>query len=165
MESKRRCRAAPHRPDAGIADVISNVLMVGITVALAAGVSYLLIFEVQAEEQVSTSIRMDTTPTSFHMVHNGGEAIYLQESYLIVTFADHTSETRPLNDLSAGDTNGDGQWGFGETLCLTGGDASCDVDYSGKTISFVELVAKPPGDGSDQLITSWTGTVTGQLPG
>lgn len=77
------------RPDRGVSPVIGVILMVAITVILAAvlGAFVLDLGQIEANSSPSASLTVDTTPSAHHVnvSHVGGDGLHAERTRVVIT--------------------------------------------------------------------------------
>ena len=144
-------------------DVVTQSLILLLAILMTGAIALALNDWIEPESSPNLRVLADSTGTSLDLIHRGGDAAPLTTSTVVLTFADGSTETRPLSDYAppaAGDT-----WDNGERLCITGTETGvCLIDYGGKTLTGLDLVVAASTSGQGSLVTSWEGSVTGQTP-
>lgn len=130
--------------DRGVSDVVGNILMVGITVGLAAALAGALVFVPTPGDPVSADLVVSATGDTVLVRHVGGEPVAVDDGRFRIDTADDAI-TRPLSDYA--DHVSDGRadrWELGETVCL-----SCETPPTDR-IDGIAFVA------GGEVILSWT---------
>ncbi len=138
--------------DGAVSDVISNILMVAITVLLIGSLALSIPLVLgDPGEALNADLRASNTGTSMRVAHVGGEHVDEGQMRISVT-RDGSTTTEPLSAfagcVTGGDGLSDGLWSVGETL-----DVTCRYAGQNTTISAVILV------GYDAIQVDWSGAV------
>lgn len=126
-------------PDAAVSSVVGTVLMLGITIAVFAGFSVVVIDRMadDSADQVRTLLDAETQEGRLLLRHTGGEPLSLDDGTLLLV-VDGADVERPLSDVA--DQVADGaMWRIGESLCLAGPQPPCL--YGTGQVSDVRVVA------------------------
>lgn len=131
---------------AAVSDVVGNILMVGVTVGLAAALAGALAFVPTPGDPVSADLVATATGDEVLVHHVGGEPVPLDDGRFRIDSDDGSIE-RPLSDYAAHVSDGRAdRWELGETVCL-----SCEEPPTGR-IDGTAFVAR------GEVILSWTRT-------
>lgn len=139
--------------DRAVSEVLGNILMVAITVAMVAVLAFMLASQPVPNDPGNVDLVARSNATDVVIQHRGGESIALDRGHLRVT-DDGGVSAFPLTDRASDFAGGDPDaWDIGETLC-----ASCTVtDRS--TVTRVAIIL----DG--RVIATWNGRVLAPAPG
>lgn len=130
----------PRVPDAAASEIVGNVLMIGITVLLAASLAYSLSSTPGPSDQVHAEISVEQG-TELHARHVGGEDVVVESSAFILTY-DDGEERIPLAQFP-GDVDGSHpeHWELDEHVCL-----SCQASDTVQALTFVT---------EDRVVLDW----------
>lgn len=131
---------APAVPDAAASEVVGNVLMIGITVLLAASLAYSLSSTTGPGDQVHADLSVEQG-TELNARHVGGEAVPVDGSAFILTYEDD-EERIPLADFPGDvDESNPDRWELDERVCI-----SCQASDTVQALTFVT---------DDRVVLDW----------
>lgn len=100
--------------DRAVSEVLGNILMVGITVAMVAVLAFMLATQPAPNDPGNVDLVARSNATHVVFQHRGGESIALEDGHLRVT-DDGTVSTFPLTDLASEFAGNDPDaWDVGE---------------------------------------------------
>lgn len=121
----------PRIPDGGASEVVGNVLMIAVTVTLAATLAYSLASATAPSDPVTADVAIDDR-SGVHAEHAGGETIPVEGSSFVLVYEDG-DERIPLEafpgDVSEGEPDA---WELGEEVCV-----SCEASDEIQSLTFV----------------------------
>lgn len=117
------------REDPGVSSVVGTVLMLGITIAVFAGFSLVVLDQFEGSgDRLRSDLGVVQEGDRYVLQHRGGDPVPLDEATL--RFAVDGAPTElPLAEL-AGQTADGSLWHVGESLCLSGPQPPCEYDGS-----------------------------------
>lgn len=139
-----------------MADILGDVLLVGITVILAAGAGLAITTQVDPPSPVHVDLSVQATEDALEIHHAGGEPVPLDPSSVIL-LVEGTSTTVPLNDCPGTATGNVDLLEAGETITVFDPDERCSGLPTG-TLTDARVVIGSAG-GERHLVTTWTGNI------
>ncbi|MDX1611917.1 MAG: hypothetical protein R3185_06070, partial [Candidatus Thermoplasmatota archaeon] len=131
-------RAIRHAEQAA-SDVVTQSLILLLAILMTGAIAMALNAWIEPESSPNLRVLADSTGTSLDLLHRGGDAAPVATSTVALTFADGTTERRPLSDYAPAGIGA--TWDNGERLCITGTETGvCLIDYGGKTLTGLDLV-------------------------
>lgn len=118
-------RAPDRSRDAAVSSVVGTVLMLGITMAVFAGFSVVVVDRVtdDAQQGVRATLGAEVQEDRVLLRHRGGEPLLLAEGTLLLTVGGASVE-QPLSAASSQVADG-ATWRIGESLCIAGPQPPC----------------------------------------
>lgn len=117
--------------DAAASEIVGNILMIAVTVLLAAGLAFSLASGGTPTDPVSSNLVVEDQ-AELRVRHAGGEAIPVEGPVFFLVVGG-TEERRPLTEFSADVSGGDAdRWEIGEEVCV-----SCQVAGTIDVVTFV----------------------------
>lgn len=143
-------------PDGGMADIVGDVLLVGITVLMAGAVGTLMVTFLEPPEHVSVELRFASDADTLTVTHAGGQTIGVRAADVVATI-DDASHRVPLTDCPTSGGNDPDLLEPGEAITVVDEGTRCTGLPSGE-VSHVAVTVATNG-GGERIVASWSGSV------